>query len=264
MLADVDNAAAKTTAESAFLTGVITLNSDNARFQYLSATPNTNPLWVSLVQSGRKDFVAANTLVDAMKTFADPRIPSYFTVDANGNYNGGIYGSSNNYATYSKPGEFSILPETPNLLMDASETLFALAEAAERGYNVGNTAANYYTQAIVASMQYWGVSAADIATYLARPDVDYNTAVANAAGGWKEVIGNQRWFALYNRGWEAWTEWRRLDYPVLQPPADAVSEIPLRFTYPVSEQNLNTNSYDEVVAKTGDDVVDNKLFWDKN
>jgi hypothetical protein len=30
------------------------------------AHPNTNPVWVDLVQSGRSDFVIANTLIDFM------------------------------------------------------------------------------------------------------------------------------------------------------------------------------------------------------
>jgi hypothetical protein len=45
--------AAITTAISG---GVFTSNADNAALQYTS-TPNTNPVWVDLVQSGRSDFV---------------------------------------------------------------------------------------------------------------------------------------------------------------------------------------------------------------
>ncbi|WP_417785543.1 SusD/RagB family nutrient-binding outer membrane lipoprotein [Tenacibaculum sp.] len=42
-------------------------NSDNFSINYLGASPNTNPLYVSLVQSGRNDFVAANTFVNKMQ-----------------------------------------------------------------------------------------------------------------------------------------------------------------------------------------------------
>jgi hypothetical protein len=53
--------AAITTAISG---GVFTSNADNATL-YTSAS-NTNPVWVDLVQSGRSDFVIANT--DFMNT----------------------------------------------------------------------------------------------------------------------------------------------------------------------------------------------------
>jgi hypothetical protein len=39
---------------------------------------NTNPVWVDLVQSGRSDFVIANTLIDFMNTLSDPRRAAYF------------------------------------------------------------------------------------------------------------------------------------------------------------------------------------------
>jgi hypothetical protein len=53
-------------------------NADNATLQYTSAPPNTNPVWVDLVQSGRSDFVIANTLIDFMNTLSDPRRAAYF------------------------------------------------------------------------------------------------------------------------------------------------------------------------------------------
>jgi Susd and RagB outer membrane lipoprotein len=68
---------------------------------------------------------------------------------------------------------------------------------------------------------------------------------------------------LYNRGLEAWTEWRRLDYPVLVAPVDALSEIPVRYTYPVQEQNLNVTNYTEAASAIGGDEVTTKIFWDK-
>jgi hypothetical protein len=43
-----------------------------------SSAPNTNPVWVDLVQSGRSDFVIANTLVDFMNNLSDPRRSVYF------------------------------------------------------------------------------------------------------------------------------------------------------------------------------------------
>jgi len=268
-IADADAAKAKTTVESAVASGVFTSSADNALFQYLSGPPNTNPIWVDLVQSGRKDFVATNTIVNKMKAMNDPRIPYYFTFDATGTgYSGGIPGASNNYATFSKPsgpllvpGSTGMItnPDFPHQLLSYDEVEFFLAEAVERGFTVGGTAKEHYDKAITASIRYWGGSAAEATTYLAQPGVNYLTA----PGGYKQKIGEQKWLALYNRGWDAWIEWRRLDYPVLTKPVGALTNFPMRFTYNVDEQNLNKTNYDQAATAIGGDVVTTKLFWDK-
>lgn len=258
-LADFDATKAKSIVESAIAGGVITSNAENIIFQYLAAPPNTNPVWVNLVQSGRKDFVAANTLVDHMKSLDDPRVPMYFSQDANGDFNGGEYGSSNNYATFSKPNTKVTNPDYPADLMDYAEVEFLLAEAKERNFTVTGTAESHYTAAITASIVFWGGTPEQAVEYIAQPSVNYPTA----PGNFKEKIGNQKWIALYNRGFEAWTEWRRLDYPALVAPVDALSEIPVRYTYPVQEQNLNVTNYTEAASAIGGDEVTTKIFWDK-
>lgn len=260
-LADVDANKAKSMVEAA-APGAISSNDENVVFHFLSAPPNTNPIWVDLVQSGRKDFVAANTIVDYMKGVNDPRIPLYFTVDADGGYTGGIYGTSNNYATYSKPADPILEPDFEALFMDYAEVEFLLAEAVERGMSVGGTAAEHYEAGIRASIEYWGGASADADTYLAQASVAY----ATAPGDWKQKIGNQKWLALYNRGFDAWTEWRRFDYPILNVPPDpdiTYDDIPRRFTYAVSEQTLNTDSYNAAASAIGGDNVKTKIFWDK-
>jgi Starch-binding associating with outer membrane len=259
MMADYDAAAAKTAVESASSAGIFASNGDNAVFHFLSSPPNTNPVWVNLVQSGRKDFVAANTLVDAMNAVNDPRVPLYFTVDNGGTYTGGPYGESNNYSTYSKPSETVQAPDFPTVFLDYSEIEFLLAEAVERGFSVSGTAAAHYDNAITASIESWGGTAGDAATYLAQSSIAYSTA----AGTYKQKIGNQKWIALYERGIDAWTEWRRLDYPALVAPPDALTAIPLRYTYPVTEQNLNKTNYEAASSTIGGDKVTTKLWFDK-
>jgi hypothetical protein len=258
-IADADNAKAKSTVESAVAGGVFTSNADNAEFPYLGAPPNTNPIWVDLVQSGRKDFVAASTIINEMKTRSDPRLEDYFTVDANGGYSGGNPGASSNYATFSKPDEAITTPDFPALLLDYSEVEFLLAEAVERGYTVGGTAATHYNNGITASSLYWGVPAPEVTAYLAQSSVNY----ATATGNYKQKIGTQKWIALYNRGWDEWIEWRRLDYPQLTPAVDATTVIPRRYPYPVNEQNVNRINFEEAAAAIGGDNVATKLWWDK-
>lgn len=256
-IADADNAKAKATVESAVASGVFTSNADNAVFLYQTAPPNTNPVWVDLVQSGRKDFVAASTIINRMLALNDPRTNDYFTTDAVGGYSGGTPGASSNYATFSKPSDAIQAPDAPATLLSYAEVEFFLAEAKERGYNVPGTAVQHYNNAVTASILEWGGTTAEALTYLAQPSVVYNSA------NWKQLIGEQKWIALYNRGWDEWIEWRRLDFPALVKPPTAMSEIPRRFTYPVPEQNLNTTNYNAAATAIGGDQVTTKLFWDK-
>lgn len=256
-IADADNAKAKTTVEAAVAAGVFTSNADNAVFQYQSAPPNTNPVWVDLVQSGRKDFVAASTIVNRMTALNDPRRDDYFTTDAVGGYSGGTPGASSNYSTFSKPALSLQAPDAPATLLSYSEVEFFLAEAKERGYNVPGTAVSHYNAAVTASILEWGGTNAEATAYLLQPGVLYMSA------NWKQLIGEQKWIALYNRGWDEWIEWRRLDQPMLVKPPTAISVIPLRLTYPVPEQNLNTTNYNAAATAVGGDAVTTKLFWDK-
>jgi len=269
VIADYDHALSKTTIESAFAAGVILDNADNAAMKYMANQPNTNPLYVDLVASGRSDFVPANTLVDAMNALNDPRLPFYMTqVDTSSvanveklAYVGGEYGFSNTFSAFSHISKKIQQPTFEGLILDAAETEFLLAEAAERGFSVGGSAEAHYNNGVKASVIYWGGNQANVDVYLASPKVKYTNAASGAT--WKEKIGTQAWFALYNRGWEAWQEWVRLDSPVFVAPSTAKSEIPVRLIYPISEQTLNGASYKAASTVIGGDAVSTKLFFDK-
>jgi hypothetical protein len=260
VLADVDAAKAQSVAEAA-APNVFSSNSDNALFAFQGSPPNTNPIWVDLVQSGRQDFVADSTIVGMMQSLNDPRIPLYFTKDKNGDYSGGIAGKGNTYSVFSKPAETIVAPDFPGNLLDYSETEFNLAEAAARGFNVGGTVEDHYNNAITASIEAWGGTAGDAATYLAQPSVAYATA---AGADYREKIANQEYIALYNRGFDEWVLMRRLDYPVIPEPLIALTDFPVRFYYPVKESNVNEpNLVAAAQALGGDgDEVTTKLFWD--
>lgn len=251
---------AQTTVQSAVSAGVFTSNSDNASFPYEGAAPNTNPVWSSLVESGRADFVAANTIVDIMNTLGDDRRPFYFRQNVGaGIYKGGTYGAVSNYFTNSQPGDIMYQPTTPASLIDYSEISFFLAEAAERSF-VGTpaNAAGHYNNAITASFNYWG--APNAAGYLLKPNVAY----ATAAGNWKQKIGTQFWIAMYNRGFEGWTVWRKYNAPTFNLPDDTGNPVPTRYTYPINEQNLNPANWTAASTAIGGDKQTTKVFWDVN
>lgn len=262
-LADTDLATATKKVQEALATGVFQSNADNAVMTYDPSNPrNSNPVWQALVYSGRHDFVPANLLVTTMKGWNDPRLPLYFTKDPNGNYSGGTPGNSNGYGIFSDFSQQMQQPAFPGDIMDYSETEFLLAEAAARGIAVGGTAESHYNNAITASIEFWGGSAADATVYLAQPAVAY----ATAAGDWRKKIGYQKWIAFYNRNWDAWTEVRRLGYPnldVVSPPVGARGKLPLRYTYPTTEQSSNAVNWKAAADALpgGQDVVSAKLFW---
>ncbi len=261
-LADVDAGTSKSAVESAVASGVFTSNADDAGYMYNGAAPNMNPVNDNLVLSNRNDYVAGETIINMMKDLNDPRIGKYFT-DVDGEYIGGPIGEQTVYANYSHVADIIKEGNYPGYLLSYMETEFLLAEAAARNYNVGGTAESHYNAGITASFDFWGAD--DLATYLAQPSVNYASALAasTAATPWKEVIGTQAWLALYNRTFSVWLSVRRLDYPILVEPFDAESGYPVRYTYPVTEINLNKTNYEAAASAIGGDKAETRLFWDK-
>jgi hypothetical protein len=271
-IADFDDAKAKTVVAAAVTAGVFTTNDDNALFKYQSASPNTNPVWIDLVQSGRQDFVAATTVMNLLQPAAlgaDPRLPYYFTTNASGVYAGAAPGASATFSLFSKPsgpllvkGSIGSItnPDFPGLLLDYAETEFNLAEAVSRGYITTGTIQTHYLAGITASVTYWGGTSAQATAYELQTNVAYATAAGTTA---LQKIGVQKYLALYNRGWDAWIETRRLDVPAMATPVDAQSAFPVRFTYPINEQNVNVTNYNQASAAIGGDLVTTKLFFDK-
>ena len=68
---------------------------------------------------------------------------------------------------------------------------------------------------------------------------------------------------MFDRGHDAWTDWRRLDFPVIVAPPSALTVTPLRYTYPTTENTLNGTNYTAAAAAIGGDKVSTKLWFDK-
>lgn len=259
-LSDVSDASAlaKATVESAVLGGVISSNADNIGLTFDKDGYYSSPIYQEMVSSGRNDYVAANTLVNVMNASNDPRRASFFTT-VGGVYKGGIYGSVNTYSSFSHVNDNILIPTFRANLFEYAEVKFILAEAVERGYAVGGTAQQHFEAGISASMDAWGVSAADKAAYLAANNY---TALP---GTWKQKIGNEAWIATYNRGFESWSFSRRLDFRTFVKPSTYA--VPTRLPYPVKEGSVNnTNRLESVVRQWGSassDVQGSKIFWDK-
>ena len=262
-------------------TGLFTSNADNALFDYDPASPtNSNPIWQAIEYSGRHDFGPGGLLVSTMNGWNDPRLPYYFTlVDTGSNsevYLGGQAGNpGNSYGSYSDfccIANSSLLysPSLPGDILDYEEVEFYLAEAQAQGLVTGSpnaiAAAANYDSAITASIEFWGGTSTQAATYLAQPSVAYSTALA-AAGSWQQVIGYQEFIANYNKNWDSWTDERRLGQPninVVSPPQGAATNFPLRFTYPPNETTSNPTNTAAAVATLpgGIDALTATLFWE--
>ncbi len=260
LMADIDDTYAKGHVEAAVLGGVISSNADNALFQYGGAQPNTNPLYVNLIASGRYDFVACDTIVNYMNLVNDPRRQFYFSLDGTGVYSGGPNGVGCTYESFSNQADAIKEQTFPGNIFDYAQVEFLLAEAVERTYAVGGTAQSHYEAGVTASIKAWGGLDGDVITYLAQPELDYTDVASGAT--WRDKIGTQAWIAFYLRGFDAWTTQRRFNVPALIAPPDAVSGFPVRFTYPIGEQTLNGTNYDDAAAAVGGDLVETRLFFD--
>lgn len=259
-LADLDNAYAKTVVESAYTSGLPTSNAQSLVFKFDKEGLFTSTIYQDMVQSGRNDYVAANTLVNYMNGKADPRRDKYFTLGPGAVFVGGNYGAVNNYANFSHINDALLVADYGYNIFSYAETELMLAEAAERGYSVGGSASVHFTNGIDASMDAYGVSAAAKAAYLA------SNVYATLTGTWKEKIGHELWVANFFRGYEAWVVSKRLDFRVFVKPS--TFDVPLRLPYPVKENAVNKNNKDAAAVKqwgsVANDVQGKKVFWDIN
>ncbi|MFS2187093.1 SusD/RagB family nutrient-binding outer membrane lipoprotein [Mucilaginibacter sp. Mucisp84] len=241
----------------------ISSNTETAQFTYVDS-PNQNP--VSNLFDTRDDYRISKTIVDKLFALNDPRLSIYAakTQDPTPqNYvglpNGLLVGDASSYGftKTSKPGTYFRAPHAPAVILSYAESLFDRAEAAARGFTTED-AASLYSQAITAALTQYSIASADIATYIAQPAVQYD------ASNYKKSIGEQKWLALFGQGLEGWTEWRRLDYPQLQPAVAGTlnGKIPVRFIYPGTEQSLNKTNYQSAVAAQGADALTTKLWFD--
>ncbi len=266
-LSDVNSSLAKSTIEGAYA-GAFAFG-DICQISYPGAS-NSNQLYVEVIQSGRHDFVPCETMVDIMNDLNDPRLALYFTLYDNTTpddpsddfYKGGPYGAPNNFTQNSGFNETILQPDYPMVILDYTEVAFYLAEAAARGFTVGDNAQTWYNNGVKSSILHWGGTEGEYDTYIAQADVAYDGA------NWKQSIGTQAWLGLYVRGLQGYTSWRRLDVPTLimppNPDDNANGQIPTRFTFPVNEQTLNAESWAQAAQAIGGDLLYKKIFWDVN
>ena len=253
---DVDAANAKMYGEKAIAGGVFASSSDDMRLFYSSAPPHTHPMWETLVQSGRTDYIASNTLADVMNAHMDPRRASFFqNLDSVGNITAAPHGLQSDYYQFSQPGSALEDPTWSHAAVSSVEVEFLLAHAAVAGWAGAGDAATHYDAGVTGSIVEWGGSAADATTYLAQAGVAFDASTAAAQ------IGTEKWVAMYSNVSEAYNTVRQ--YDLTMNVADLAQTVtPNRYSYPLTETSLNTANVAAAGAKFGGDDTFAKVFWD--
>jgi len=160
----------------------------------------------------------------------------------------------------------------PSFILTYAQTELLLAEAAQRGWNVGATASAHYANGLAAALQTYS-------TYNASGAISSTVATAYAAANPLDVsstdnalkqINTQYWIlegTIFDFD-EAWSNWRRSGYPVLAP-VNYVGNftsgtIPRRQSYPTSESSTNPTGYKSGVATLASgDTYTSRVWWDK-
>lgn len=280
-LVNVDAATTRTQLAAAFSApgGVFTSNADNAQLVWPGDGIYNNP-WAANFAT-RDDHRLSRTLLNPMKAMNDPRLAVFAQPTP---ANPAVYAGAPNglvatdmapfVTSASRPGAVFYPGNTaygfyggsgntfPSFLMTYAEVEFLKAEVVERGLaTIAGSAASHYVAGIRASMEQWGVPEAQIAAFLAQPDIAYKGGVAGL-----RQIALQKWIALYTDGGTAWSEWRRTCVPeTVQPGRDASqSTVPRRFQYSITEKSVNIDNVNAALSVQGPDTFSSRMYWDKN
>lgn len=258
-------------------------NADHATLKYAQA-PNIFPVTGNRIGHWR-DRRLSKTLADRLNNTSDPRLKVYAmpTVESqqafeegsgplawagvrNGEEDENLGSDIDDRVSalgeiFYKDLLVPVLAEGP--VMTYAEVQFILAEAAQRGWISGNPE-TYYVNGIKASVNYYNnVSRVPIAAtdaFLASPGVKFEQANA------LELIGTQKWVALFFHDMQAWHEWKRTGFPDLKPSIvnNNNDKIPVRFQYPAAQQETNRANYEAAVSRQGEDFINTRLWWMKD
>ena len=196
------------------------------------------------------------------------------------NANAGIYSFINRQRYYSNyTGE-------PNVIVGYKEMCFNIAEGISRGWAPG-TAETWYKKGITESMAFYGIDVTqtshtayflpptansvtqvqpypytfDFNAYYAQPSVTLSATAATALG----QIALQKYIAAFeNSGYESYYNWRRTGVPTFDGGSGVGNNgvVPVRWAYPVSEQQQNTANWKAALTAQGyaqDDL--NQKMW---
>ncbi|MCU4166525.1 SusD/RagB family nutrient-binding outer membrane lipoprotein [Carboxylicivirga caseinilyticus] len=274
-----NNSLATQHINAAISAGVMEGNDDSAGVTYTADNDaNSAPMYSAFYISNRLDFAPSNTFVELLKgdrgPFGeDPRLGIYVDPNASGEYVGIPVGAArdvvSDFKWESLPGEAILDSKYTEYYMEYSEVCFLLSE-------VNGWDQDWYEAGVEASMEKWGVPAADIEAY-----------IATLPAASEETVLTQKYIALYMQPQEAWAEYKRTGYPttfskpgneysVIVPLGDGttttftytfttlvsgLTDLPTRANYPLVEANINSLNYKSAGDAIGGDEMDTKLWF---
>lgn len=215
-LVNVDPSAAQKALDEISAGGPIA----DALYPFSSAGPAP---WFQYIEQ-RDDIIYDGSCLQLMQANGDPRYAVY--IDTGGVYWGVGY-----------LGPFFSADNSPIMLMTEFERKFIEAEAELRINGVG-AAQGPFTEAIQASMDFYGIGPAEADAYIAA----HGTIQGASFDEQLEFIMTEKWIANFLSP-ESWTDVRRTGFPVLVP--NSGSNIPTRFIYPTNERLYNPNSVNQ-------------------
>jgi hypothetical protein len=272
--------------------GVMTTTGDAAILNKSNRLSYRHPLYVICYEF--TDVKMGATMDSYLNGYSDPRVSGYFNRDpVNGIFRGIRTGIQITDKSVYAQGPFSALnvtPETPVVWMNPAEIYFLRAEGALKGWSMGGTVQELYESGIKASFSFVGAGSADgyIANSTSVPAAytdpqrsgNNSAALSTITIKWNETataeqklerVITQKWIAMYPDGQEAWSEFRRTNYPKIFPVVvnNSGSKINTatqvrRLPFPSTEYRDNGENVTQAVTLLGGaDNGGTKLWWDK-
>lgn len=267
--------------------GAITTNADNFTVNYPGgAFANA---WYNVYLT-RDDYASCKTMGDVLNGLGDTRLSQFGTNSVMFPY-GLTRDLAIGYGNSVGNGQSRVLAlshrtqSSPLVVVSASSVLLAMAEAQERGWIPGGTAAAMasYNAGVSASFEQWGITMP--VAYMAG-GANYNTGagVPGSIGAgtapydnFRASSGNlqdaatpsklqrialQRWIAGFPNGNEGWAVQRRTGIPNLKTTRFATGAFVTRYAYGSSDYGLNNANTVAAAASMGGDTQDTKVWWD--
>lgn len=267
--------------------GIITSNDESASVKSANGVSINHPLHT--IANVWNDIRMSGSMQSILNGYKDPRAGKLFqevSIGGNTGYFGLRDGANGNHDLYKDFSAPAIFQNAPIQWMIASEVAFLRAEGALRGWNMGGSAEEFYTEGVHLSFAHYGADGAanylldDVskpANYVNVIDNKGNTtAQSSLTVAWNEAAGfeaklerilTQKWIAIFPDGQEAWSEYRRTGYPKILPPQITASNfngLIKRYPYPRSIEATNIKGYIEALQLLGgSDNGGTKLWWDK-
>ncbi|RXJ49787.1 SusD/RagB family nutrient-binding outer membrane lipoprotein [Gelidibacter gilvus] len=274
---------------------IFTSNADNATVifsgndPYRSQFADTNE--GTFTSSGRKlteQLIKMTVLkgINDEQVFVDPRLPIIgkknpsLSTNPNNLWKGTIAGVSEQNQSDADRGSSwlntAVLArvDAPGTFMDFAEIQFILAEAALKGWIAGGDtqAKQFYENAVKASVEKWGAYGQFSETAVVISEADITELLQSDLASWDkatnkaELIGNQKYLALFWIGMEAYHEYRRTGFPELTIGDGAIYNdyiLPTRFAYPTTTLATNSNNVQEAIGRMGPNTMKTPVWWSK-